>query len=133
MQRFDLLKNANLINSAVYQIIYTVKNQFKQWQLDCETPQVEMLLTHLAMALMRLINHTPEQHALTHEVLTEIESSEHYQNLMAHHQIVLGIIDESLPDLTIPAAEESYLIANLYSLMLAQPQCFQPSRQKSEA
>jgi hypothetical protein len=132
MQRFDILKTAGLIDEAVYRAITAVRQQFVQWQIDCETAQVEMLLTHLAMALMRIQKGEPQTIGLDNEIWQEVTASECYPELLAYHQRILSLIAIELPHLLISAQEESYLIANLYSLSLEQQHIFNLNLHKNE-
>lgn len=121
MDRFELLQQAEVIDHSTYQAIKRVIQQFNDWHINCKTEQVEMLLTHLAMALMRIQNNTPESQPLAQEIYQEIESDEQFKNLLLVHQKIVALIKSILPEITIPFSEESYLIANLYSLTLSQP------------
>ncbi len=132
MQRFDILRTAGLIDDAVYRIITAVRQQFVQWQVDCETAQVEMLLTHLAMALMRIQKDEQQTIGLDDEIWQEVTESERYPELLAYHQRILSLIAIELPHLLISAQEESYLIANLYSLSLEQQHIFNLNLHKNE-
>ena len=132
MQRFDILKTAGLIDEAVYRAITAVRQQFVQWQIDCETAQVEMLLTHLAMALMRIQKDEQQTIGLDDEIWQEVTESERYPELLAYHQRILSLIAIELPHLLISAQEESYLIANLYSLSLEQQHIFNLNLHKNE-
>ncbi|MGV6989848.1 PRD domain-containing protein [Testudinibacter sp. P80/BLE/0925] len=132
MQRFEILYRANMIDKCVLHIISKIRQWLLQSEIDCQTPQVEMLLTHLAMALMRIRQNNIETIGLDADSMQEIQSSEIYPQLLDYHHNMLALIQSELPDLVIPESENSYLIANWYSLSLAQANCFRLNLQKNE-
>lgn len=130
--RFTLLKDANIIDQQVYQGILSVAELFQQWKICIAETQVEMLLTHLAMALMRLQRQDHSVKALSPEVMDEITCDPNYPRVLYYHNEVMSKIYAQLPALAVTDAENSYLVANIYSLILAQPDCFELNTQKNE-
>ncbi|TNH05768.1 PRD domain-containing protein [Testudinibacter sp. TR-2022] len=126
MQRFEILYQAKMIDKPVLHLISQLRQQLLQSGIDCKMSQVEMLLTHLAMALMRIRQNNIETVGLDAQSMQEIQSSEVYPQLLAYHHNMLALIQAEFPDLVIPESENSYLIANWYSLSLIRADCFKP-------
>lgn len=80
-----------------------------------DNDQFQMAMTHFARAYDRIINHIPVTDGLDQELLNEILADDAYESINALHQAIIhqvGLID-------VPAAENSFLLSNLFSLYYA--------------
>ncbi|MBA5761161.1 hypothetical protein H2O73_02305 [Vibrio sp. 404] len=112
--RLDLLQQANVITEQAYLgCLRALEVIDRQLSLDHESEQYQMAITHLARAADRIWQNEPVEEGLDQDVLDEIEADECYpQVLKLHQQIVASMGIE-----TLPASEESFLLANVYSLI----------------
>ncbi len=103
------------IDVEIAQITLTVRADLQAWQVNTQTPQVEILLFHFAMALGRIKRGGCAQ-ALHRNFYAEIETSAQYSKILQRHRAILARIPFFVPE-----SEQTHFIANLYSLSLAQP------------
>lgn len=116
-KQLRFLQQRNLINEQIVAVVLEVEALLaEQWQVDTATAQVQMLLIHLANALGRIKRGYCIQ-PLNQAMYQEIQRAVDFPLILQLHQQILN----RLP-FPIPAAEQSHFIANLYSLLLAQPQ-----------
>lgn len=113
--RLKILYDAQVIDSAVYLGMLNVLTRLEQhWQLSIRHPQGEMLITHMANALMRA-NQRQVIPAIDEEILKEIEATDVFVNIREINNDLLSLFTFQVPD-----HEVGYLLANLYGLHLAQ-------------
>ena len=113
--RLKILYDAQVIDSAVYFGMLNVLTRLEQhWQLSIRHPQGEMLITHMANALMRA-NQGQAIPPIDEEILKEIEAAEIYANIREINNDLLSLFTFNVPDYEI-----GYLLVNLYGLHLAQ-------------
>lgn len=113
--RLQILHDAQVIDQDVYHGMLAVVARLEQhWQLRIRHAQGEMMITHMANAMMRS-RHGDVIPAIDDEVLSEIASSDRYANIQEIHHDLL-----SLFTFAVPAHEQGYLLANIYGLVLAQ-------------
>lgn len=113
--RLKILYDAQVIDSVVYFGMLNVLTRLEQhWQLSIRHPQGEMLITHMANALMRA-SHGPEIPAIDGDILKEMEATAIFANIRELNSDLLSLFPFEVPD-----HELGYLLANLYGLHLAQ-------------
>ncbi|MGR3807010.1 PRD domain-containing protein [Pasteurella testudinis DSM 23072] len=115
-QKIGLLADAAVISANVRQAVFQVIEKLQQWQLDLQREQLQMLLTHLAMALQRAERQQQLDNGLEPALFQEVQQSANYHSLLARHRQLLALTGQ-----TLNAAEQSFLIANLHALSLDQP------------
>lgn len=113
--RLQILHDAQVIDQDVYAGMLAVVSRLEQhWKLRIRHAQGEMMITHMANAMMRS-RQGDIIPAIDDEVLSEIASSPLYANIQEIHHDLL-----SLFTITVPDYEQGYLLANIYGLVLAQ-------------
>ena len=116
-QRLWAFQVRELIDEHIVQIVLNVRCHLQQdWQVDVETEQVKMMLVHIASALGR-IQRGHCASPLYADFLDEIQSAVVFPQVLQIHQKILKVIP-----LAIPEEEQTYFLANVYSLVLDQPQ-----------
>ena len=116
-QRLWAFQVRELIDEHIVQIVLNVRCHLQQdWRVDVETEQVKMMLVHIASALGR-IQRGHCASPLYADFLDEIQSAVVFPQVLQIHQKILKIIP-----LAIPEEEQTYFLANVYSLVLDQPQ-----------
>lgn len=111
-----LLEERQLINSNLSTIMLRIeKRLIYYWKVDVTTKQMEMELLHLAMALGR-INRGYAAQPLHKDIMEEIKSAVYFPKILEIHRDILTLIPFSIPE-----SEQTHLIANWYSLTIAQP------------
>ncbi len=113
-QRLNLLCEAGIIDTDIREGMLTVVSQLETvWAIPVRNEQGEMAMTHMANALMRS-RRGEAVGPLDSELLEEIASAESYPQVLQIHQALLQPFNVALhPD------EEGYLLANLFSLWVA--------------
>lgn len=114
--RLTALLERSLIDTEVIDITLEVEQILVRWHIDITTGQVELLLTHFAMALGRIKRGYAAQ-PLYPSIYAEITAAETFSQILYFHQIILDKIPFPIPE-----SEQTHFIANLYSLSLGQPQ-----------
>jgi hypothetical protein len=113
--RLQILHDAQVIDKDVYHGMLAVIARLEQhWNLRIRQAQGEMMITHMANAMMRA-RQGDIIPAIDAEILAEITRSDFYANIQEMHHDLL-----SLFAFTVPEYEQGYLLANLYGLVLAQ-------------
>lgn len=116
-QRLWAFQVRELIDEHIVQIVLNVRCHLQQdWRVDVETEQVKMMLVHIASALGR-IQRGHCASPLYADFLDEIQSEVVFPQVLQIHQKILKVIP-----LAIPEEEQTYFLANVYSLVLDQPQ-----------
>ena len=116
-QRLWAFKVRELIDEHIVQIVLNVRCHLQQdWRVDVETEQVKMMLVHIASALGR-IQRGHCASPLYADFLDEIQSAVVFPQVLQIHQKILKVIP-----LAVPEEEQTYFLANVYSLVLDQPQ-----------
>jgi S-ribosylhomocysteine lyase len=116
-QRLWAFQVRELIDEHIVQIVLNVRCHLQQdWRVDVETEQVKMMLVHIASALGR-IQRGHCASPLYADFLDEIQSAVVFPQVLQIHQKILKVIP-----LAIPEEEQTYFLANVYSLVLDQPQ-----------
>ncbi|MGE4801373.1 PRD domain-containing protein [Yersinia hibernica] len=113
--RLKILYDAQLIDSTVYFGMLNVLTRLEQyWQLSIRHPQGEILITHMANALMRA-SQGQVILPIDDEILKEIEATAVFVNVREINSDLLSLFAFEVPD-----HELGYLLVNLYGLYLAQ-------------
>ncbi|STO92810.1 Uncharacterised protein [Haemophilus pittmaniae] len=92
------------------------------WGADTSTPQVDVLLLHIAASLGR-IGRGGCVSPLYQPMQEEIRQAPMFPQVMAMHLDLLELIPVSIPE-----AEQSYFLANLYALVREQHQRLLPAK-----
>lgn len=113
--RLKILYDAQIIDSDIYFGMLNVLERLEQhWQLSIRHSQGEMLITHMANALMRA-SQKQVIPAIDNEILKEIEADDVFANIREINRDLLSLFVFDVPEY-----EVGYLLANLYGLHLAQ-------------
>ena len=105
------------INQSIIDVVFRLRDRLAYyWQADVNTPQVDFMLLHIACSLGR-IERGGCVSPLYPEMLEEIQSAVIYPQVLAIHQDLLKLMPFSIPE-----AEQTYFLANIHSLVLAQKQ-----------
>ncbi|WP_114892466.1 PRD domain-containing protein [Haemophilus haemolyticus] len=105
------------INQSIIDMIFCLRDRLAHyWQVDVNTPQVDFMLLHIACSLGR-IERGGCVSPLYPEMLEEIQSAVIFPQVLAIHQDLLKLMPFSIPE-----AEQTYFLANIHSLVLAQKQ-----------
>ena len=105
------------INQSIIDVIFRLRDRLAHyWQADVNTPQVDFMLLHIACSLGR-IERGGCVSPLYPEILEEIQSAVIFPQVLAIHQDLLKLMPFSIPE-----AEQTYFLANIHSLVLAQKQ-----------
>ena len=116
-QRLEAFQARELIDEHIVQTVMNVRCHLQQdWLADVETEQVKMMLVHLASALGRI----QRRHCVSPlyaDFLAEIQSAVVFSQVLQIHQKILACLP-----FTIPEEEQTYFLANVYALVLDQPQ-----------
>lgn len=117
LDQLERWKSRGQINQPIIDVVYRLRARLEhQWQVDTHSPLVETLLFHIACSLGR-IERGGCASPLYQSMLEEIQSAVIFPQVFAIHQDLLSLIP-----VEIPAAEQTYFLANLYALLQAQPQ-----------
>ncbi|OCH76642.1 hypothetical protein A6E14_08945 [Vibrio genomosp. F10] len=112
-QRFALLLQANAISQRAHngglQALALID---KELGLPHDNEQYQMALTHLCRAADRIWQGDAIKEGLDSEVLDEIYEDSDVDIVLNLHSKVLSSMDLN----AVPTAEESFMIANIYSL-----------------
>lgn len=115
-QRLLALQQRKLIDHEIHCVVLNITELLTQkWKVDVTTKQMSILLVHLAMALGR-IKRGYQARPLDKDIYSEIESAVSFPKILQRHQEILNLIP-----FTIPMAEQTHFIANIYTLSLDQP------------
>ena len=116
-QRLGAFQARELSDEHIVQTVLNVRCHLQQdWLADVETEQVKMMLVHLASALGR-IQRGYCVSPLYADFLAEIQSAVVFPQVLQIHQKILACLP-----FTIPEEEQTYFLANVYALVLDQPQ-----------
>lgn len=108
-------KQRGQINQPIIEVVLHLRERLATyWRADVARPQVELLLFHIACSLGR-IERGGCASPLYQEMFEEVKSAVHFPFVFAIHQDLLSFMP-----FPIPAAEQTYFLANLHSLMLEQ-------------
>lgn len=114
--QLNALQSRNLINQQIVDIVFCARQYLAEaWQVDVEKPQVITLLIHLANSLGR----TQRQRCVSplhKDFLLKIQSAECFPFVLLIHQAILSFIPFPIPE-----NEQSYFLANYYTMLLDQP------------
>ncbi|MGC6405577.1 PRD domain-containing protein [Bisgaard Taxon 45] len=112
----NMLQVRKLIDAQIVEIVFNTQAHLaRHWHVDVNTMQVKTLLIHLANALGRI----KRQHCaspLHKDFQIKIQSAVCFPAVSAMHQEILNLIPFPIPD-----NEQTYFLANYYSLLLDQP------------
>ncbi|NBI13662.1 hypothetical protein GVX81_08585 [[Haemophilus] felis] len=115
--QLNALQDRNLINQQIVDIVFDARHYLiETWQVDVERPQVISLLIHLANSLGR----TQRQRCVSplhKDFLYKIQNAECFPTVLAIHQGILALIPISIHE-----NEQSYFLANYYTMLLDQPE-----------
>lgn len=115
--RLEILYHAQLIDADVYYGMLNVINYLEQErQLNIRHSQGEMMLIHMANALMRA-RRGEVISAIDADLLAEVAACERYREIVGLNEALL----RQFP-IPVPEYEQGYLLANLYGLLLNQQQ-----------
>ncbi|OOF60369.1 PRD domain-containing protein [Rodentibacter pneumotropicus] len=118
MRLLDQLERWKLrgqINQPIIEIVLQLRDRLKKhWKADVNTTLVNMLLFHIACSLGR-IDRGGCASPLYQEIFEEIQHATVFPQVLAVHEDLLSFIP-----FEIPHAEQTYFLANVYSLLLEQ-------------
>ena len=115
-QRLTDLERRGLADKPTIEIVLRIKKRLSDyWQADVGTPLVATLLFHLACALGR-IQRGYSVSPLYREFRKKIESAVHFSDI----SMINADLIRSVP-FPVPEDEQTYFLANIYSLLLEQP------------
>ena len=116
-QRLEAFQARELIDEHIVRIVLNVRCHLQQdWRVDVETEQVKMMLVHIASALGR-IQRGHCVSPLYADFLAEIQSAVVFPQVLQIHQKILACLPFAIPE-----EEQTYFLANVYALVLDQPQ-----------
>lgn len=118
MRLLDQLERWKLrgqINQPIIEIVFQLRDRLKKhWKADVNTRLVNMLLFHIACSLGR-IERGGCASPLYQEMFEEIKRAVIFPQVLTVHKDLLSFIP-----FEIPQAEQTYFLANVYSLLLEQ-------------
>lgn len=118
MRLLDQLERWKLrgqINQPIIEIVFQLRDRLKKhWKADVNTRLVNMLLFHIACSLGR-IERGGCASPLYQEMFEEIKRAVIFPQVLTVHKDLLSFIP-----FDIPQAEQTYFLANVYSLLLEQ-------------
>ncbi|MGJ3353366.1 PRD domain-containing protein [Providencia sp. Je.9.19] len=113
-QRLAILLQGGVIDQDIHDgMLCVISNLENDWKITIRHSQGNMALTHMASALMRS-RRGEKIEPVDSDILDEVKQFENYQLVTQIHQSLLSHFQ-----LTLDPAEEGYLLANIYSLILA--------------
>ena len=119
MRLLDQLERWKLrgqINQPIIDVVFELRDRLEyHWRADVSSSLVDMMLFHIACSLGR-IERGGCASPLYQEMFEEIQSAVIFPQVLAIHQDLLAHIP-----IEIPHAEQTYFLANVYSLLLEQP------------
>ena len=116
-QRLWAFQMRELIDEHIVDTVLNVRQHLQRhWQVDVETEQVKMMLVHIASALGR-IKRGYCASPLYADFLAEIQSAVVFPQVLQIHQKILACLPFAIPE-----EEQTYFLANVYALVLDQPQ-----------
>ena len=114
--RLTDLKVRGLIDDNTVTIVLQIKQRLANyWQADATTPQVTMMLFHFACALGR-VQRDCTVAPLYQEFLDEIKSSDNFHCISMINSDLMKLIP-----FVIPQDEQTYFLADIFSLLAEQP------------
>lgn len=120
MRLLDQLERWKLrgqINQPIIDVIFQLRNRLENyWKADVTSPLVDMLLFHIACSLGR-IERGGCASPLYKEMFEEIQSAVIFPQVLILHKDLLALMP-----VEIPQAEQTYFLANVYSLLSEQPE-----------
>lgn len=117
LEQLECWKSREQINQPIIEVVLKVHDRLEHyWQANINTPLVEILLFHLACSLGR-IERGGCVSPLYQEIFEEIQSAVVFPQVLVLHEDLLSFMP-----FEIPHAEQTYFLANIYSLLLEQPQ-----------
>lgn len=115
--QLQALQSRHLIDEQIVSVVFSARTYLAEcWQVDVEKPQVVTLLIHLANSLGR----TQRQHCVSplhKDFLLKIQSAVCFPIILTIHQDILSLIPFAIPE-----NEQSYFLANYYTMLLDQPE-----------
>ncbi|QPB41576.1 hypothetical protein [Rodentibacter haemolyticus] len=119
MRLLDQLERWKLreqINQPIIDIVFQLRDRLENdWKADVNSALVDMLLFHIACSLGR-IERGGCASPLYQDMFEEIQSAVVFPQVLIIHEDLLSLIP-----FEIPQAEQTYFLANVYSLLLEQP------------
>ncbi|MBF0751983.1 MULTISPECIES: PRD domain-containing protein [Pasteurellaceae] len=117
LERWKLRKQ---INQPIIDVIFQLRDRLEHyWKADVNSKLVDMLLFHVACSLGR-IERGGCASPLYQEMFKEIQSAVIFPQVLRIHKDLLSFMP-----FDIPHAEQTYFLANLYSLLLEQKQIYE--------
>ena len=114
--RLTDLKVRGLIDDNTVTIVLQIKQRLANyWQADATTPQVTMMLFHFACALGR-VQRDCTISPLYQEFLDEIKNSDDFDCISMINSDLMKLIP-----FVIPQDEQTYFLADIFSLLAEQP------------
>jgi hypothetical protein len=111
MQRLDILLAGNVISQETHllsnKVISMLCDKYNFTEQD-----LEMFITHLAMAHQRIKSNSPEKPVLDDDSIAEMQSHKHYEQ----SKTVFAQVEE-LIDLKYPENEAQFMIAHIINLL----------------
>lgn len=115
LEQLERWKLRGQINQPIIDVVFQLRKRLAEyWQADVETPQVDMLLFHIACSLGR-IERGGCASPLYQEMFDDIQQAEIFPQVLVIHQDLLALLP-----IQIPHAEQTYFLANLHGLLMEQ-------------
>ncbi|WP_064607869.1 PRD domain-containing protein [Photobacterium sp. J15] len=114
--RLTLLQQANVITKDACQAtLMAIDLISRHYNVDENSEQFQMAMTHLARAYDRIKNGDTIAEGLDSEIFDEISSDDEFGRISALNQLILDSLElDNTPD-----TENSFLLSNLFSLHYA--------------
>ncbi|MFC0171566.1 PRD domain-containing protein [Vibrio comitans] len=114
-ERMKMLLKAGVISQCAHNIALMATEALeKEWVVDIQSDQVQMAMTHFARAIDRIQLGNEISEGLDSEIFAEIKEDECYPLIQAMNKKLCDFTKIE----TIPDAENSFFISNLYAMYL---------------
>ncbi|OOF36838.1 PRD domain-containing protein [Rodentibacter heidelbergensis] len=119
LNQLERWKLRNQINQPIIDVVFQLRDRLEHyWKVDVNSALVDTLLFHIACSLGR-IERGGCASPLYQEMFEEIQSAVNFPQVLKIHEDLLSLIP-----FHIPHAEQTYFLANVHSLLLAQPKIY---------
>ncbi|OOF46860.1 PRD domain-containing protein [Rodentibacter trehalosifermentans] len=113
LERWKLRKQ---IDQSIIDVVFQLRDRLEHyWKADVNSKLVDVLLFHIACSLGR-IERGGCASPLYQAMFEEMQSAVIFPQVLAIHEDLLTFLP-----VEIPHAEQTYFLANVYSLLLEQP------------
>ncbi|BFU60694.1 MULTISPECIES: PRD domain-containing protein [Rodentibacter] len=116
LNQLERWKLRGQINQPIIEIVFQLRDRLEHyWKANVNSALVDMLLFHIACSLGR-IERGGCASPLYQDMFEEIQSAVVFPQVLTIHEDLLSFMP-----FDIPQAEQTYFLANVYSLLLEQP------------